>query len=370
MSAFGGDRLLQPPRRRWRSRRALARACSSSCVFAPGLRRRRSRAARRRSRTCACSQDQERRRGRRPSTTCKRVRGGLLVQDRDTGARGPRGDAGGHRAPADRRRVGRAAVRLAGLQARALERDRARARPAHGGRGRGADEPRGLGAPRGRQGRAPGSTEGAALASDAFFPFADGPQLAIEAGRHARSSSRAARVRDHEVVDACDAAGVAMVFTRVATSATEFGSVGRAPPPDIRPPRGGRLGDASRAPTVGLPGDRTPVLCGPAGREGPPASTSIERSLELRTQVLPMREPHHPSCGGLELPAILHALSDPARLEIVRRLSNGPECTCGTFELGLSKATLSTTSRCSARQAWSARAPTDASECSRSATTT
>jgi DNA-binding transcriptional ArsR family regulator len=54
-----------------------------------------------------------------------------------------------------------------------------------------------------------------------------------------------------------------------------------------------------------------------------------------------MREPHHPSCGELELPAILHALSDPARLEIVRRLSRGPECTCGTFELGLSKATLS-----------------------------
>ena len=54
-----------------------------------------------------------------------------------------------------------------------------------------------------------------------------------------------------------------------------------------------------------------------------------------------MREPHHPSCGELELPAVLHALSDPARLEIVRRLSRGPECTCGTFELGLSKATLS-----------------------------
>ena len=54
-----------------------------------------------------------------------------------------------------------------------------------------------------------------------------------------------------------------------------------------------------------------------------------------------MREPHHPSCGELELPAILHALSDPARLEIVRLLSTGPECTCGTFDLGLSKATLS-----------------------------
>ena len=39
---------------------------------------------------------------------------------------------------------------------------------------------------------------------------------------------------------------------------------------------------------------------------------------------------------------MLHALSDPARLEIVRRLSAGSEeWSCGRFELGLSKATLS-----------------------------
>ncbi len=54
-----------------------------------------------------------------------------------------------------------------------------------------------------------------------------------------------------------------------------------------------------------------------------------------------MREPHHPSCGEIELSAVLHALSDPARLTIVRRLAVGDECTCGTFDLGLSKATLS-----------------------------
>lgn len=54
-----------------------------------------------------------------------------------------------------------------------------------------------------------------------------------------------------------------------------------------------------------------------------------------------MREPHHPSSAELELPAVLHALSDPARLQIVRQLSMGDECTCGTFDLGLSKATLS-----------------------------
>ncbi len=38
---------------------------------------------------------------------------------------------------------------------------------------------------------------------------------------------------------------------------------------------------------------------------------------------------------------MLHALSDPARLEIVRRLADGDEPSCGMFELGLSKATLS-----------------------------
>jgi DNA-binding transcriptional ArsR family regulator len=38
---------------------------------------------------------------------------------------------------------------------------------------------------------------------------------------------------------------------------------------------------------------------------------------------------------------VLHALSDPARLEIVRRLAAGDEPSCGTFDLGLSKATLS-----------------------------
>jgi phosphoribosylaminoimidazolecarboxamide formyltransferase/IMP cyclohydrolase len=56
------------------------------------------------------------------------------------------------------------------------------------------------------------SLEGAVMASDAFFPFPDGPQLAIEAGVRAIIQPGGSQ-RDHEVVDACDAAGVAMVFT-------------------------------------------------------------------------------------------------------------------------------------------------------------
>jgi phosphoribosylaminoimidazolecarboxamide formyltransferase/IMP cyclohydrolase len=54
--------------------------------------------------------------------------------------------------------------------------------------------------------------DGAAMASDAFFPFPDGPQLAIEAGVRAIIQPGGSQ-RDEEVVKACDAAGVAMVFT-------------------------------------------------------------------------------------------------------------------------------------------------------------
>ena len=54
---------------------------------------------------------------------------------------------------------------------------------------------------------------GSAVASDAFFPFADGPQLAIEAGSTAVIQPGGSK-RDAEVIDACDADGVAMVFTK------------------------------------------------------------------------------------------------------------------------------------------------------------
>jgi phosphoribosylaminoimidazolecarboxamide formyltransferase / IMP cyclohydrolase len=54
--------------------------------------------------------------------------------------------------------------------------------------------------------------EGAVLASDAFFPFADGPRLAIEAGVRAILQPGGS-LRDDDVIDACNSAGVAMVFT-------------------------------------------------------------------------------------------------------------------------------------------------------------
>jgi phosphoribosylaminoimidazolecarboxamide formyltransferase / IMP cyclohydrolase len=54
---------------------------------------------------------------------------------------------------------------------------------------------------------------GSVLASDAFFPFADGPELAIQAGASAVIQPGGSK-RDAEVIEACDAAGVAMVFTK------------------------------------------------------------------------------------------------------------------------------------------------------------
>jgi phosphoribosylaminoimidazolecarboxamide formyltransferase / IMP cyclohydrolase len=54
--------------------------------------------------------------------------------------------------------------------------------------------------------------DAAVLASDAFFPFADGPQLAIDAGVRAIIQPGGSQ-RDREVIEACEAAGVAMVFT-------------------------------------------------------------------------------------------------------------------------------------------------------------
>jgi phosphoribosylaminoimidazolecarboxamide formyltransferase / IMP cyclohydrolase len=59
---------------------------------------------------------------------------------------------------------------------------------------------------------ADGLLAGSVVASDAFFPFADGPQLAIDAGAKAVIQPGGSK-RDNEVIAACDAAGVAMVVT-------------------------------------------------------------------------------------------------------------------------------------------------------------
>jgi len=53
---------------------------------------------------------------------------------------------------------------------------------------------------------------GAAVASDAFFPFPDGPRIALDAGATSIAQPGGSR-RDQDVVDAVEKAGAVMVFT-------------------------------------------------------------------------------------------------------------------------------------------------------------
>lgn len=54
-----------------------------------------------------------------------------------------------------------------------------------------------------------------------------------------------------------------------------------------------------------------------------------------------MRAISHPITEQLSLPGVLHALSDPVRLEIVRELAEGAELACGELDAPVSKSTLS-----------------------------
>jgi DNA-binding transcriptional ArsR family regulator len=48
----------------------------------------------------------------------------------------------------------------------------------------------------------------------------------------------------------------------------------------------------------------------------------------------------HPTADEIELPAVLHALSDPQRLRIVRELAASEEAlACGSFALDIAKST-------------------------------
>ena len=50
---------------------------------------------------------------------------------------------------------------------------------------------------------------------------------------------------------------------------------------------------------------------------------------------------HHPATDELELTEVLHALSDPVRLGIVRDLAGNGACNCGAFSAPVAKSTLS-----------------------------
>jgi phosphoribosylaminoimidazolecarboxamide formyltransferase/IMP cyclohydrolase len=143
----------------------------------------------------------------------KRVRGGLLVQDRDTGLelreemqvvteRKPTEQEWGELVFA--MRVCKHVRSNAIVLARGL-----------GSVGIGAGQMSRVDAVRlavEKAGASSQDLDGAVLASDAFFPFADGPQLAIDAGIRAIVQPGGSQ-RDAEVIEACNAAGVAMVFT-------------------------------------------------------------------------------------------------------------------------------------------------------------
>jgi DNA-binding transcriptional ArsR family regulator len=50
---------------------------------------------------------------------------------------------------------------------------------------------------------------------------------------------------------------------------------------------------------------------------------------------------HHPDRGDIQLHDVLHALSDPQRLQIVRELAADSEPRpCGSIELGVTKSTM------------------------------
>jgi phosphoribosylaminoimidazolecarboxamide formyltransferase / IMP cyclohydrolase len=156
--------------------------------------------------------DRERRRFDPGERDFKRVLGGLLVQDRDWGVEDRQGMEAVVGSPdetvwgdllfawrackhvasnaivlaKDLRTLGIGAGQMSRVDAVRLAVDKARA-----------------------QGH---SLEGASLASDAFFPFADGPRAALEAGVTALIQPGGSK-RDAEVVDAVREAGAAMVFT-------------------------------------------------------------------------------------------------------------------------------------------------------------
>ena len=120
---------------------------------------------------------------------------------------------GGHGSPADGAGVERPALCLGRRGLRQVERDSPRARR-DGDRDRcGSDEPGRRRLSRGSQGAVDGhDPAGSVLASDGFFPFADGVEQAAAAGVTAIVQPGGS-VRDAEVIEAANRYGMAMVMT-------------------------------------------------------------------------------------------------------------------------------------------------------------
>ncbi|MEM9068866.1 MAG: bifunctional phosphoribosylaminoimidazolecarboxamide formyltransferase/IMP cyclohydrolase [Myxococcota bacterium] len=151
--------------------------------------------------------------GRAPMLHSKRISGGLVVQDRDATAAGEvaQGRVVTSRAPTDEER------RSLELAWRVCKHVKSNAIVF-------AKEDRTVGVGAGQMSRvlavelahkkAGDLAKGSAMASDAFFPFPDGVEAAHAAGVTAVVQPGGSK-RDDEVIAACDAHGIAMVFTGV-----------------------------------------------------------------------------------------------------------------------------------------------------------
>jgi phosphoribosylaminoimidazolecarboxamide formyltransferase / IMP cyclohydrolase len=158
-------------------------------------------------------ENQERRRSPITEHDMKRVRGGLLVQDRDTGLESREEMRAVTQRKPSEEEWGELifAMRVCKhVRSNAIVMSKGLATA-----GVGAGQMSRVDSVRiaiDKAGHADIDLTGAVMASDAFFPFADGPETAIEAGIKAIIQPGGSR-RDAEVVEACDKAEVAMVFT-------------------------------------------------------------------------------------------------------------------------------------------------------------
>jgi phosphoribosylaminoimidazolecarboxamide formyltransferase/IMP cyclohydrolase len=142
--------------------------------------------------------------------TVRSIAGGLLIQDADTAPDDPTAWVVPTRAtPSSDQRTDLEfaweVVRAVRSNAIVLVRDKVVV-------GVGPGQPNRVDAVRIAVGRAGDRATGSVLASDAFFPFADGPEAAIAAGI-AAIIQPGGSVRDDEVVAACDDRDVPMFFT-------------------------------------------------------------------------------------------------------------------------------------------------------------
>lgn len=143
----------------------------------------------------------------------KRVQGGLLLQDWDDGPLPAEWKVTSRAAPSDEEL---ATLRFAwGICRHVKSNAIVLARAVEGGfvlNGVGAGQMSRVDSVRMAIAKATRPVPGSVLAGDAFFPFPDGPQLALEAGVRAFVQPGGS-VRDAEVLAAIDAAGASMVFT-------------------------------------------------------------------------------------------------------------------------------------------------------------